>query len=109
MPSAGNVTTENGVQRVRQASARRRRDRFLIGVAVLTIVGEPAKERPMLIIADDPQWLDEPSAQRLAFVARRLRNEPVVTLLTGLASEGAGPWHTHDAYGDGFASTVPVD
>ncbi|MFD3621330.1 ATP-binding protein [Streptomyces sp. NPDC058676] len=67
-------------------------DRFLIGVAVLTLVGELAKERPVLIVADDAQWLDEPSAQCLAFVARRLRNEPVVMLLTGHDDPVDGPW-----------------
>lgn len=67
-------------------------DRFLIGVAVLTLVGELAGKRPVLIIADDAQWLDEPSAQCLAFVARRLRAEPVVMLLTGHDDPVEGPW-----------------
>ncbi len=67
-------------------------DRFLIGVAVLTLVGELAKERPVLIVADDAQWLDEPSAQCLAFAGRRLRNEPVVMLLTGHDDPVDGPW-----------------
>ncbi|WP_179382020.1 ATP-binding protein, partial [Streptomyces sp. SA15] len=67
-------------------------DRFLIGVAVVTLVGELAEERPLLIIADDAQWLDEPSAQCLAFVARRLRDEPVVMLLTGHDDPVDGPW-----------------
>ncbi|GAA2345798.1 transcriptional regulator [Streptomyces violaceusniger] len=67
-------------------------DRFLIGVAVLTLVGELAEKRPVLIMADDAQWLDEPSMQCLAFVARRLRNEPVVVLLTGHEDPVGGPW-----------------
>ncbi len=67
-------------------------DRFLIGVAVLTLLGELARERPVLVVADDAQWLDEPSAQCLTFVARRLRNEPVVMLLTGHDDPGDGPW-----------------
>ncbi|ULR48437.1 ATP-binding protein [Streptomyces deccanensis] len=67
-------------------------DRFLIGVAVLTLVGELAKKRPVLIVADDAQWLDEPSAQCLAFVARRLRDQPVVMLLTGHDDPVEGPW-----------------
>ncbi len=67
-------------------------DRFLIGVAVLTLVGELARERPVLIVADDTQWLDEPSAQCLAFTARRLRNEPVVMLLTGHDDPAEGLW-----------------
>ncbi|MEH0424328.1 ATP-binding protein [Streptomyces sp. B21-083] len=67
-------------------------DRFLISVAVLTLVGELAGERPVLLIADDAQWLDEPSARCLAFVARRLRSEPVVMLLTGHDDPVDGPW-----------------
>ncbi|MFB7629470.1 AAA family ATPase [Streptomyces sp. NPDC056149] len=67
-------------------------NRFLIGVAVLTLVGELAEIRPLLIMADDAQWLDEPSAQCLAFVARRLRNESVVVLLTGRDDPADGPW-----------------
>lgn len=72
-------------------------DRFLIGVAVLTLVGELARERPVLIVADDAQWLDESSAQCLAFVARRLRNEPVVMLLTGHDAPVSGPWENLSA------------
>lgn len=67
-------------------------DRFLIGVAVVTLVGKLAKERPVLLVADDAQWLDEPSAQCLAFAARRLRNEPVVMLLTGHDDPVDSPW-----------------
>ncbi|MFI5877583.1 AAA family ATPase [Streptomyces sp. NPDC051445] len=67
-------------------------DRFLIGVAVLTLVGELAKKRPVLIVADDAQWLDEPSAQCLAFAARRLGNDPVVMLLTGHDDPVEGTW-----------------
>ncbi|MFI6935155.1 AAA family ATPase [Streptomyces sp. NPDC050287] len=67
-------------------------DRFLIGVAALTLFRELAEERPVLIVADDAQWLDEPSAQCLAFAARRLRNEPVVMLLTGHDDPVDGLW-----------------
>ncbi|WP_328778923.1 AAA family ATPase [Streptomyces canus] len=67
-------------------------DPFLISVAVLTLVGELAGERPVLIAVDDAHWLDEPSAQCLAFVARRLRDEPVAMLLTGHDDPVEGPW-----------------
>lgn len=67
-------------------------DRFLIGVAVLTLIRELTGERPVLLIADDAQWLDEPSAHLLVFVARRLRNEPVAMLFTGHDDPVEGAW-----------------
>ncbi|MFF0739150.1 AAA family ATPase [Streptomyces sp. NPDC004111] len=58
-------------------------DRFLIGVATLTLLSELAGEKPVLLTVDDADLLDEPTAECLAFVVRRLRTEPVALLLTG--------------------------
>ena len=52
-------------------------DRFLVGLAVLSLLSDVAEERPLIAIIDDAQWFDAASAQALAFVARRLGVESV--------------------------------
>ncbi|QUQ67119.1 transcriptional regulator [Kutzneria sp. CA-103260] len=52
-------------------------DRLLVGLAVLSLLGELARERAALIVIDDAQWLDTASAQALAFVAHRVVAEPL--------------------------------
>jgi DNA-binding CsgD family transcriptional regulator len=52
-------------------------DRFLVGLAALSLVSVAAEEQPLFCVVDDAQWLDRASAQALTFVARRLLAEPV--------------------------------
>jgi DNA-binding CsgD family transcriptional regulator len=62
---------------------------FLTGLAALELVSDAAASTPVMLIADDAQWLDEPSGAVLGFVARRLATEPVALLIAvrdGLAS-----------------------
>jgi DNA-binding CsgD family transcriptional regulator len=61
-------------------------DVFLVGLATLNLVAEAAAQAPVLLVVDDVQWLDDPTISVLAFMARRVRTEPV--LLLGAAREG---------------------
>ncbi len=63
-------------------------ERFLVAVAALSLLSEVSGERPVLCLVDDAHWADPPSAETLAFVARRLQADPVVLLLAEREGEG---------------------
>ena len=52
-------------------------DVLLVRLAVLSLLSDMSRDRPLLCVVDDAQWLDRASVLALAFVARRLLADPV--------------------------------
>jgi DNA-binding CsgD family transcriptional regulator len=65
-------------------------DRFLVGLATLTLVAQAAEQQPLACIIDDAQWLDQASAQIIGFVARRLLAERVAVVCAARTGIGDG-------------------
>jgi tetratricopeptide (TPR) repeat protein len=84
-------------------------NQFVIALAVLNLLAEVAAEAPVLCLVDDAQWLDQPSSDALAFVARRVEAEGIVMLFSlregdsgsfsvaGLAERAVGGLEVADA------------
>jgi predicted ATPase len=62
-------------------SGRDAPDLFLVALATLTLLSDAAARTSLLLIADDARWLDSPSREVLAFIARRLESDPIVLLI----------------------------
>jgi hypothetical protein len=58
-------------------------DALLTGIAVLTLLSGLSDDGPLLVAADDAQWLDRASLDALAFAARRMESEQLVLLVSG--------------------------
>ena len=65
-------------------------DRFLVGLATLSLFAEVAEQRPFVCVVDDAHWLDAASAQILGFVARRLLAERIALVCAARLGIGDG-------------------
>ncbi|MGP3952507.1 ATP-binding protein [Streptomyces sp. 7N604] len=74
------VPQADALRAVLGSGLTRGQDRFLTGLAVLTLLADLAEEGPVLCLIDDAQWLDQASAEALLFAARRLAAERVAML-----------------------------
>jgi DNA-binding CsgD family transcriptional regulator len=65
-------------------------ERLVIGAATLGVLASVAEERPLCVLLDDAQWIDQPSAEALLFAARRLLVDPVA-IIVALRSHETSP------------------
>jgi len=56
-------------------------NRFTVYIATLSLLNATAETQPVLVVADDLQWLDAASQEALMAVARRLDAEGIVMLM----------------------------
>jgi DNA-binding CsgD family transcriptional regulator len=62
-------------------------ERFAVGAATLSLLAAEADDRPLLVLLDDAQWLDDSSAAALLFAIRRLVADPIAVVIAERAGE----------------------
>ncbi|MFE0727329.1 ATP-binding protein [Streptomyces antibioticus] len=85
LPSAQRTALESALTGRGESSLQR--DGLALRLAVLSALRALAATGPVLLVADDLQWLDPASAELLGFAARRLGDTPV-QLLSAVRTEG---------------------
>jgi DNA-binding CsgD family transcriptional regulator len=64
-------------------------ERFMIALAALNLIAEAAASKPVIVLIDDIQWLDRPTQEVLAFIARRIGADPIVLAVAGRSGHDA--------------------
>ncbi|MEU5259208.1 AAA family ATPase [Amycolatopsis sp. NPDC021455] len=101
-----------GALRAVLGSGRAGQDRFLLGLAVLSLLAGLAEEGPVLCVVDDAHWLDQATADALRFAARRLAEDGVAMVFAARGEGFAAPGITELRLGrldDGDAGRVLAD
>jgi DNA-binding CsgD family transcriptional regulator len=57
-------------------------ERLACNAGVVSLLAAAARERPVLVVADDLQWLDAGSREVILFAARRMQSDPVAFVFT---------------------------
>jgi hypothetical protein len=70
-------------------------DRFMVGLAALSLLGDVANDDPLLVVVDDAQWLDHESVAALVFVARRLHADRIALIFAARESLEIGAVSGH--------------
>ena len=65
-------------------------ERFLVGLACLTLLSRLAADQPLLCTIDDAQWIDAESALAFGFVVRRLYADRIAMIVT-VSETGGSP------------------
>ncbi|HTY72384.1 MAG TPA: AAA family ATPase [Actinomycetes bacterium] len=65
---------------------------FMVALATLNLLTEVAANRPVVVLVDDLQWLDSATSETLAFVMRRLGEDPILLVATLRTGHSAGQW-----------------
>src|SRR6202521_2822678 len=55
-------------------------EHYRIAMAALDLFSEVATDAALLLVVEDAQWLDRPTSEVLAFVARRIESDPIIML-----------------------------
>jgi len=71
------------------AAGTERPESFMIALAALNLIAEAAARQPLLMIADDVHWLDGPTQDVLAFIARRVSADQIALIASLRAGTGA--------------------
>jgi DNA-binding CsgD family transcriptional regulator len=87
-------------------------EHYRIAMAALDLVAEVASDAPLLLIAEDTQWLDPPTSDVLAFVARRIESDPIILLAAtregypSVLGDAGVPEHTVSGLGEVAAGAL---
>src|SRR5262249_6707204 len=65
-------------------------DPRVVGAGVLSVLSALAVRSPVVMVVDDVQWVDAPSASALEFAFRRLRDRPVAVVTAARTPDASG-------------------